>query len=209
MSTQRARLAASLLGIAGLFTSAAASADVVYNEALDGDLSDLSTSPTSIGTLALGTSIVRGRLANNFENNTEDGIDVFRFVVGAGTRLSALTLNFDPGFYANGANIALHAGATSAPPSPLLGSMNTQNSGLVNGGSLFTAAMFGAISPLDAGTYTVDLRGFGSTQGLNAYAFNFTVVDPNAQNSVPEPMSAGLVAASLLALAATRRRRLA
>lgn len=205
MHTQRARLAASLLGIAGLLAAAAAPAAVIHDEAFQGDLSNLSGAPTSVGTLAAGTSTVSGRLANNFENGTEDAVDVFSFVVAAGTQLSAITLNFNQTLYFAGANVSLFAGPTSSAPSLALGALNTQSSGLANGGSLFTAATLGTIGPLGAGTYTFDLSGPGTSAGLNSYSFNLTV-QPTAQPA-PEPTSAALVAASLLALGAARSRR--
>lgn len=204
MHTQRARLAASLLGIAGLLAAPVATAAVIHDEAFMGDLSNLSGAPTSVGTLAAGTSTVSGRLANNFENGTEDAVDVFSFLVAAGTQLSAITLNFNQDLYSAGASIALFAGSTSAAPNTALGTMNTRVSGLVNGGSLLTAATLGAIGPLGAGAYTFDLRGFGDSAGLTTYSFNLTV-DPSTQ-PVPEPGSAALVAASLLALGVARRR---
>lgn len=206
MHTQRATLAASLLGIAALLASAAAPAAVIYNEAFDGDLSNAPGAPTSVGTLALGTSTVTGRLANNFENGTEDPLDVFSFVVAAGTQVSAITLNFDQALYRLGANIALFSGPSSNSPNPNLGALNTVSSGLLDGGSLFTPSALGAIGPLGAGSYTFDMRGIGQSNGLTSYSFNLSVIDPNAQ-PVPEPASGLLVAASLLALGATRARR--
>lgn len=199
MSTQRAKLATSLLGIAGLLASASAPAAVIYDEAFNGDLSSLINAPTPVGTLALGTSTVTGRLANNFENGTEDVFDAFSIVIAGGTRLSALTLNFDQSLYLLGANIFLRTGGGAN-----VASLNTSNSGIVSGGSLFGASTLDAMVP---GSYVFILAGIGTEFGLNTYSFNFTVVDPNAQNNVPEPASALLVAGSLLALAATRRRK--
>lgn len=201
-----ARLLVHLLAVAGLFASATAGAAVIHDEAFDGDLSDHPLVPTALGTLAAGTSTVAGRLANNFENGTEDPADVFSVVVDAGSRLSAISLNLDQGLYFSGANIFLLAGVGSGPGSTILGSFNTRDSGIADGGALFATAGFGIAGPLEAGTYTIDLRGFGSNFGLSSYAFNLTV-DPATQHNVPEPATGLLVAGSLLALAASRRRR--
>lgn len=201
MHTQRARLATSLLGLAGLFASAAASAAVIHNETMNGDLSNAPGAPTAMGTLVLGASTVTGRLANNFENNTEDSLDAFSFVVAAGTQVSAIRLDFVRAPYANGAGILL--GATGGAN---LGTLNTTLSGITSGGDLFTNAFFGFSGPLGAGDYTVELRGAGPSYGLSSYSLNLTVNDQGAQHSVPEPASGLLVAGSLLALAASRRR---
>lgn len=197
MHTQRAWLAAFLLGTAGLLAGNVASAAVIYDEAINGDFSGQLSTPTPVGTLALGTSTVTGRLANNFENGTEDGFDVFSFVLASGTRLSALTLNFDNGLYTNGANIFLRTASGSN-----LASLNTFISGIVTGGSLLGAPTLDALSP---GTYAFALAGVGTSFGLDTYSFNFTVVDATPP-AVPEPASGLLVIGSLLALAATRRR---
>lgn len=208
MHTQRARLAASLLGMAGLFAATAASAAVLHDEALNGDLSNLAATPTAMGTLALGTSTVAGRLQIiRPEDGSEDALDFFSFVVAAGTQVSAITLNFSQTGYPDGANLSLFAGPDASAPAAALGSLNTRSAGLANGADLLATPAFNLGAPLLAGSYTVDLDGSGPRLGLGSYSVHITVVDPNAQHQVPEPATGLLAAGSLLALAASRRRR--
>ncbi|PKO80472.1 MAG: hypothetical protein CVU19_12205 [Betaproteobacteria bacterium HGW-Betaproteobacteria-13] len=200
----RAKIAAAVLGAASLLASSSALATLIYDEAVSGDFSAAPSSPTALGSLAVGTSTVFGSLVNTSPSD-EDGIDVFGFVVAAGTEVSKILFSFNASSYPGGANVYLVSGPGSAGTT--LGSLNTSGASVTSGDDLFTNAIFGFGGPLTAGTYTFDLRGFGSGMGLDSYSMDFVVADLNAPHTVPEPSSVLLVGLGVLGLSAARTRR--
>ena len=173
---------------------------MIHDETLNGDLSDSAAAPTAVGTLALGSSTVSGRFhVTSPEFSQDDPFDAFRFLVAAGTEVSAITLNFTQQSYPGGASISLGQTGGGA-----IGSVQTANFSIFSGDDLFTNPSFAFGGPLGAGDYTFALDGTGARFGLNSYSVQFNVV--SAGHSVPEPATGLLVIGSLLALAASRRR---
>ena len=159
----------------------AANANVIYDEAIDGDTAD-ETNPPVLGSLALGDSTVRGDIGGADRN------DSYQITIDAGTIWSAFILTeafIAPGNASYG--IVIFDGPDSSFPF-LAGA----------GFSTVGEDVFGVwgIGPLGPGTYTVGLREFGGTVG-NLWGLTMTVT--------PAPASLALL--GLGGLVATRRRR--
>ena len=192
--------AAALLCLAAAGTAQA----LIYDETVDGDLSDDRLNPTA---LAIATGV------NSFAMGTQSGdLDYFTFTVPTGWNLSSIfhqTYSSDDFV----AFIGLQSGTTftEAPstvnPANLLGWLHfggdTVNSEIIDdlaaSGSAAPAAI-GFEAPLPAGDYTFWMQ----QTGLAAtYALDFTLTP------VPEPEQWALMLAGGVLLLAARRKTLA
>lgn len=142
----------------------------IYDEAIDGDLSnDISNPPTELGLLALGSNLLIGSLAN------PDDRDHFSFVIGAGTQLSQIIWTYDQGAYDSSGNFFLLEETGYA----ILGFNNLTHA---SGSNVLP-------QPRDAGTYSFDIRAFGDLVGVESYSLDFRVA------AVPLPAAGWLVLA--------------
>jgi hypothetical protein len=171
---------------AGLASTAAA--DVIWDEAVDGNLSNDPNSPTLL-TFGVGDNIVRGTTLGS-SVIPSDGYDAFGFTIEAGWTLEAIVLN---------AYLPATGGTTgfnfsSGAPLPLGGT-------LIFGpgvGGAFVGSDFladGGIAPLGANDYFMEIREFGGP--LAEWELNFVVT--------PAPSAMALL--GLGGLVANRRRR--
>ena len=76
--------------VAALFTSSALGA-VIWDEDVDGDFSNVASSPTLV-TLLEGESVISGRIGVNNDEGFSDGRDAFTFTVPTGAVVTAVTL---------------------------------------------------------------------------------------------------------------------
>ena len=180
----------------------AAHAAVVYNEAVNGDLSNSGLSPTFVS-VAAGSNQVLGTTGN-----PGPGIDrdYFTFTVPVGQVLSGLTVQ--AGTVPLGlAFLGLQSGTqvtapTGGPATVLLGwahyaSADVGNNILPRIGT--GAGAIGFVGALGAGNYSVWIQDFNA--GSSTYSFNLTLA------AVPEPAPALMLGAGLAALVWQRRRR--
>lgn len=183
--------------------SAAAGAQVVWDEGVSGDASNDPLAPSNAGVLVLGSNVFTGAILNDSTGDTRDYIT---FVVPAGLSISQLILQtFSPD---NTAWTHFDDGATSVIPSPqtaasLLAGAHLP-SGVPDGTDIFANYQTGSPNllagpgfsgPIPAGTYTFLVQ---QTSGINqSYALDFVVV--------PAPAFASF--AAIGGLIAARRRR--
>ena len=181
----------------GMVSSTAASAGIIWDEAIDGSLSTDRFSTTNMGTLAVGN--------NNLIGSTVSGISkFFSITIGAGDQLSALIVEDwqsadDIGFLGMVAGTPFNVDPASPNVGDLLGYAHygeldvgqdiLQTIGQGPGSQGFTA-------PLGPGTYSFWVRQGGSDAA--DWDLNFVVT--------PEPGTAILLGAGLVGLAMRRRR---
>ncbi|MEL6795513.1 MAG: PEP-CTERM sorting domain-containing protein [Planctomycetota bacterium] len=182
------------LAIAALAASTA-QAQVVWDEAIDGALSNDPAAPTDLGTFGAGGLIVRGSTLGP-GTPPSDGFDVFEFDIAPGFEITSIILSAyspnDP-FATSGFNFSTGAAASEAGATILFG---PGWGGANVGQDLFSAGFpFPITSPLGADTYFMEVREFGGPQANWELTFNV----------VPAPASAALL--GLGGLAAARRRR--
>lgn len=191
--------------LVGIATNAA-SGQVVFDDAVDGNASSIGSSPTTLG-LNFGSNIVNGTVTSpsNIRN-------FYNFTIGAGQQLSAINLDainvtdesgdvsLDPGFYAliagsTGTNpadgFANLGGALYDPSSAGINLLDAIGSGGISGGTGFET-----IGP---GDFTFVIQQTGPE--VSNFSLDFQVV-----NAVPEPSSAVLLA-GLGVVGMIRRRR--
>ncbi|MEL7472292.1 MAG: hypothetical protein AAGK04_03170 [Planctomycetota bacterium] len=203
MHRSLARAGGALLVAAAIATSA--SATVVHDEGVDGDLSTDPAVPTPLA-FAVGTNTVTGSMSA-----PSDTRDYFTFTVGAGQSLNGIFLidytDLDIGGNGNRGFIHIDDGATSVIPSGA-------TAGDFLGGSHLDRGVFpdaatnvlttlaaapqggvGFVAPLGPGTYTINVQQTGPQNTGYTLDFQF----------VPSPGAlAAIGAGGLLAL---RRRR--
>lgn len=193
---------AAMAGVVGLsICSAAAAGGFVYDEAVDGDLSNDWLNPTQLPMFEQGDSVVTMSVVNSDDPEFGDR-DYFTITIPEGFQLLSLNLlALDAG---NGDDIAflgIQAGnqITVDPnfpnPEPLLGWMLTQPSDI---GTDIQETLVGAENrPLDAGQYSFWVQQTG--QDETTLSLGFTV------GIIPAPGTVGLGALAMLGV--MRRRR--
>ena len=177
--------AAALIGMSG-----AASANI-YDESIDGDLTDLASGGTFFG-LTVGTNSVVGELTENPAGGIEE--DFVTFEVGAGQTLTSVILRdvvFTNGNISTGFRLYADIGAGLEQVSS--GSFNTANIG-DDYLTIWDLSDVGGGPGLGPGLYGVLLAEFTPGQ---QYAFDLTLI--------PTPGTAA--ALGLAGLVAARRRR--
>lgn len=173
--------------------SGVANAATIYNEAIDGEISNVSTAPTSLGSLSLGQSDIIGQIGS-------DARDYFTFTVVSGLILDSITLvsgtgsnHFfgidDQSTFNDGGGFliaALFSGTVTESPDFL----DTFSDGGVFGGSGVSG------SSLPAGDYTILLNETAAES--SDYQLRLT--------TIPEPSSALLLGLGILGFVGRRIR---
>lgn len=187
-----------LTSMLALFATQSAAAAPIWNEGVDGDLSNDRLNPTAL-TLAVGSNTITGSV-------TAGERDYFRFNVPTGYSVTQLVLSaYSPsnlGFLAvqSGTQITVDPGLPSA--TPLLGYVHTgpqvgtdilDDLGASN---LLAPPAQGFVPPLGPGDYSFWMQQTSAI--VTSYTFDVVVV--------PEPSAAPLLGLGLAALALIRRR---
>jgi len=177
-------------------------ADTVYNEAIQGDLSNSGLNPTSIAVTA-GTNQIIGTTGNS------GGIDrdYFTITVPTGLQLTALTEVAGTTVGGIVSFIGLQSGSQVTVPTNastangLLGWTHyggaTTDTDLLPAMSTPDQGSSGFTRPLNAGNYSFWIQDFNS--GTFSYHFNLTLAP--AASPVPEPQSYAMLLSGFLALA--------
>ncbi len=177
-------------GIAA-FTAASASAQL-WDEAIDGDLSNDTLTPTDVNPLSVGSNVITGTVGD--PSGAGEFVDSFTFTVGSGLSVEAINL---VSYVTSGLNTS--SGFNVATGTSWDGDFLAPN---FLGSALFTTANVGTDlldqaslgGSLAAGDYTIGI--FEGTPG-QAYSIDIVVV--------PAPGAAALL--GVAGIAATRRRR--
>ena len=165
-------------------------ADIVWDESVDGDLSNVEGNPTLIA-LILGANDILGDIGGSFDPNVGDGYDVFSFNVGANESITSILLNqYTPagGNSTTGVNIFSSDGT-------ILGSRAISTADV--GQDLLTLT---GISPLAEGDYYISMREFTAP----GQQYSMTI---NKVSAIPESSSAMLIACFACFMASSHARR--
>jgi PEP-CTERM motif-containing protein len=183
--------------------AAQASASVVYNESVSGDLSGAGLAPTAIGALSLGSNQIFGLTGSTggvtdrdyFTITVPNGLELSAIIEGSGTqsgRLSFIGMEAGP-------QVTLPTNTTTA--AGLLGwwhySPADIGTNVLADMSVASMGSSGFTAPLGAGTYAFWVQ--DTSAGTFAYAFDLQVV--------PEPATYALMLLGLGACAVATRRR--
>jgi hypothetical protein len=202
-----AALAAGLIGGSATFVSAA----VVWNESVNGDLSNSGTTPNSF-TLGVGTSSVVGNV--NGSGDSQDWVEVN---IPAGLQLSSYTLasyqstdaqgftgvqagsSFVGSAFSAGSYLGYtHYGTAAQNGSlPAVNNIGTNLLPIMGDNVNQSPGSLGFTAPLPSGSYTFLIQQLGAS---TSYQFDFGVT------SVPEPTSLGLLGGGMLFAGFSRAR---
>ncbi|MCP4107018.1 MAG: PEP-CTERM sorting domain-containing protein [Desulfobacteraceae bacterium] len=178
-----------------LFFVPTSHATTIWDESVNGDLSNISSAPSDISVLISGSNIIVGSIGAFF---TSDNTDIFNFTVPAGYVLSNVILEtYDYGASYDYVPVTLFDGATSSDP--IIEFMLLTEWGAGTDLLQFDSAP-GAQS---AGIYTMK---FSSKQPVNSsgsslYSVNL-IVSPT-----PEPSTFFLFGIGIIGLAGSKLRR--
>jgi hypothetical protein len=193
--------ASSAAAVVLLSCSMASAGGFVYDEAVDGDLSDDWLAPTQFPAFGIGQSVATMSVINSDDTELGDR-DYFTITVPAGLQLDSITLlSLDAPGVDNIAFVGIQAGdqVTVDPafpnPAPLLGWLLTQDSNV--GNDILSIAIGEENTPLGPGQYSFWVQQTG--QDLTTLSFGFNI------SQIPTPSGVGL--AGLAMLGAMRRRR--
>ncbi len=189
-------------------------AGIVYNEAIDGELSANNLAPTALGPLMVGANTVTGRVTAISAGNTSD---IFSFQIPSGLRLDSIFLNsystpqrsqamllvLDDNAVFQYSEEEINNQIDLPDLSLVLGAVVVGNNHIGtdilarladpmfnNNGIPFTR-------PLGGGTYSVYIQETGS---FSNYSLQFNV------SAVPEPSSLALLGVALFGVAMRRKR---
>jgi len=170
--------------------SQAVSASVVWDESIDGALSNDPSAPTQLN-FSVGDNFVSGTTGPGSSTPPSNGYDVFSFTILAGQELLSINHTaWTPDVSTNTTGTALWDGATGdGTGTNLVGGLSM--SSITLGNDILLGINGG---PLGPGTYTFETREFG---GQTEWTLNFVVV--------PAPGAASLV--GVAAFCGARRRR--
>lgn len=190
----------SLISVLTIAAAASAGPGFVYDEAVDGDLSDDWLSPTALPAFAQGLSVITMTVVDS--NETFGDRDYFTITIPAGFQLNSLDLLL---LDADGGDDIAFIGAQAGDqvtvdplfpnPAPLLGFILTQQSDV--GTDIQELLVGEANTPLGPGQYSFWVQQTG--QDLTTLSLGFNV------GIIPSPGTIGL--AGLAAIGALRRRR--
>jgi hypothetical protein len=197
-------------GALAVAASTPATATVVYDEGIAGDLSDDGSAPTAIA-FGLGSNVVQGTIGHDQEGLVDR--DYFTFTIGADQRLTALnlltgtqTLGFSFIGLEAGNQITLATNAATA--AGLLGWTHYDSSDvgtdILDDMSVAANGSSGFSTPLGSGTYSIWLQEI-SPGGSVPFGLEFLVAQ------VPEPSSWAMMLTGFgfIGLAFRRRRAVA
>ena len=182
-------LAAMVLG-SGLFVCQNTMADVIWDESIDGDLSNFETSPTQI-TVVVGENDILGIIGGTSDPNFGDGFDVFSFAIGANQTMNSLIVNQ---YITAGGNTSTGINIFAADGT-FLGSRAMTTADI--GQDLL--ALSGA-GPLTEGSYYISMREF--TAPGQQYSFTANV----STSAIPEHRFSFIVSFALCSLLSIRKR---
>ena len=187
----------SVAAFALLATSQGAHAAMVWNETLDGDLSNDGATPTSL-TLNVGNNQIIGNTGNVGGLGVD--LDYFTFTLAPGQALTSITLLGNTIVSGMFSFIGVQAGPqVTVAPSGAGGQalLGWAHYGVPDIGSDLLASQISPGSALTAGTYSVWVQ---DTGGPATYGFDFTTVQ-----QVPLPPSLLLLASTLAGFGFRRR----
>jgi hypothetical protein len=180
-----------LLSLA-LCAGLASGQNILWDETVDGDLSNFGLTPSNGGTLAAGANLVRGSTGPGSGLTGDEGYDILTFNVAAGFTVTSIVLNaYDPSGTTSTSGFVLFSGNQGTDSlNPFLGGVSW---GTANVGAELLSSI--SSGPLGPGDYTFEVREFGGPRSTWEIQIN----------AIPAPGAMALL--GIGGLAATRRRR--
>ena len=180
-----------------LFAFAMQAEAFAWDEAIDGDLSSLNTSPTPIA-FTTGVNVVKGTMGGDASDGIPVDRDFFTFTLAPNQTVTSINVRvFGPGgasFYAIGPGTSINISSAATHLSNTLISGPGEILPTLAAGPYFDGT--GLSNPIGPGTYTVWLHELSS---VVTYDFTYTVV--TSTNAVATRKVPAMPLAALLALA--------
>ncbi len=184
------------------------SAQVIYDETVDGELSGDNLNPTDLNVFGIGTSMISGTVVD--ARGANPNVDVFTFDVLSGTQLTAIVLDEfvsddDVAFVGLNDSNTFPFDADQLSDNPdqsqfIGGLLFGENVGVNLLDDIGSSGIgTGFTGPLGPGEYTVYLQQLGPN--TVDYRFDFQV------SAIPEPATGVLVGLPMLGLVIAGRRR--